>query len=435
MGIRRYRKVSAGLSNEANSAGDIEITPLRKPRVEVVLVDSPEGIFSALEPLQSGEGYLAVDAERASGFRYAQSAYLIQLHRRGTPVYLIDPQAALTDEPARVALATFMREQVWILHASTQDLPCLKELGLSPRALFDTELGSRLVGLPRVGLGAVVEHYLHLGLAKEHSAVDWSTRPLPEAWLDYAALDVEVLPDLANELEADLRERGKADIAAAEFAHLLGFEPKEKKPDKWRSTTGAHEIKTQRGLAIVRELWEARENLARKLDVSPGRLIPDASIAAAAKLMPRTKSELAGERTFNGRASRTYLDTWWNAIQLGSNTNDLPPLKLPHTGIPNHRIWSTRFPEADARLKAARPVVQAIADELELPVENLLTPDYLRQLCWTFPELGDKSTADFLGELGARSWQIEAVAQPLAEALANVSVGERAESADQQPAG
>ena len=419
------------MSNEATPAGGIEITPLKKPRVEVILVESPEGVFEMLSRLEPGEGSLAVDAERASGFRYAQSAYLIQLHRRGTPVFLVDPQAALADESARQALAAFMREQVWILHASTQDLPCLKELGLAPKALFDTELGSRLVGLPRVGLGAVVEHYLHLGLAKEHSAVDWSTRPLPEAWLDYAALDVEVLPDLADELEADLRERGKAEIAAAEFEHLLGFEPKEKKPDKWRSTTGAHEIKTQRGLAIVRELWEARENLARKLDVSPGRLIPDASITAAAKLMPRSKSELAGERTFNGRASRTYLDTWWNAIQLGTNTNDLPPLKLPHTGIPNHRIWSSRFPEADARLKAARPVVQAVADELELPVENLLTPDYLRQLCWIFPELGEKTVAEFLSELGARSWQIQAVAAPLHEALSNVSLDERAESADQ----
>lgn len=419
------------MSNEATPAGGIEITPLKKPRVEVILVESPEGVFEMLSRLEPGEGSLAVDAERASGFRYAQSAYLIQLHRRGTPVFLVDPQAALADESARQALAAFMREQVWILHASTQDLPCLKELGLAPKALFDTELGSRLVGLPRVGLGAVVEHYLHLGLAKEHSAVDWSTRPLPEAWLDYAALDVEVLPDLADELETDLRERGKAEIAAAEFEHLLGFEPKEKKPDKWRSTTGAHEIKTQRGLAIVRELWEARENLARKLDVSPGRLIPDASITAAAKLMPRSKSELAGERTFNGRASRTYLDTWWNAIQLGSNTNDLPPLKLPHTGIPNHRIWPSRFPDADARLKAARPVVQAIADDSELPVENLLTPDYLRQLCWSFPELGDKTVAEFLGELGARTWQIQAVAAPLHEALSNVSLDERAESADQ----
>jgi ribonuclease D len=140
---------------------------------------------------------------------------------------------------------------------------------------------------------------------------------------------------------------------------------------------------------------------------------------------------LAGERTFNGRASRTYLDTWWNAIQLGSNTNDLPPLKLPHTGIPNHRIWPSRFPDADARLKAARPVVQAIADDSELPVENLLTPDYLRQLCWSFPELGDKTVAEFLGELGARTWQIQAVAAPLHEALSNVSLDERAESADQ----
>ena len=84
---------------------------------------------------------------------------------------------------------------------------------------------------------------------------------------------------------------------------------------------------------------------------------------------------------------------------------------------------------------ASRGIGQAIADELELPVENLLTPDYLRQLCWSFPELGDKTVAEFLGELGARTWKIQAVAAPLNEALANVNLDEREESADQSPAG
>src|SRR5665811_474404 len=81
----------------------------------------------------------------------------------------------------------------WILHAASQDLPCLSELGMWPDKLFDTELAARLSGLPRVGLAAVIENLLGLGLAKEHSAVDWSTRPLPQSWLGYAALDVEVL--------------------------------------------------------------------------------------------------------------------------------------------------------------------------------------------------------------------------------------------------
>jgi len=386
-------------------------TPLNSARNPVVYVDSLELLRSVVAELDAkGSGPLAVDAERASGFRYSQAAYLIQLHRRGSLVALIDPQAALQEDAAKAELRDFMAKHTWILHASTQDLPCLNELGLEPPALIDTELGSRLVGLPRVGLGAVVEHYLGLKLAKEHSAVDWSTRPLNQDWLVYAALDVDVLPDLADRLIAHLQANGKLEIAQQEFAHLVRFRPKEKKQDRWRGTTGAHDIKNQRGLAIMRELWNAREALAQKLDVAPGRLIPDASISVAAKSTYRSKSELIGDRGFHGRASRTYIDTWWAAIQAGTNTNDLPPLKLPHTGIPNHRLWSSKWPLAAERLKLAREHMAKIAERMQMPVENLLTPDFLRQLCFSFDEIGTDAIEPFLRELGARDWQIALLA-------------------------
>lgn len=422
------------MSEQAEAEQQIAAQPLNAPRVAVHLIEDLSSLQAAIAELSQGEGALAVDAERASGFKYSQAAYLVQLHRRGAGIYLIDPQSALVSEEAKKLLSDFMNGLTWILHASTQDLPCLNELGLYPAALIDTELGSRLAGLPRVGLGAVVEQFLGLKLAKEHSAADWSTRPLPKDWLDYAALDVDVLPDLADELMNELRQLGKENIAAAEFANLLRFVPKEKKTDRWRATSGAHELKSQRGLAIVRELWIARESLAQRLDVSPGRLIPDASISAAAKLSPRTKSELAGERTFHGRASRTYIDIWWAAIQTGMNTNDLPPLKVPHTGIPNHRIWSNKFPEADARLKAVRPVIAELSEQLSIPAENILTPDYLRQLCWSYPQL-EVSVAEFLLELGARQWQVDIVADKLKTALDEAASHDAREArANQQPA-
>lgn len=403
--------------NDAPQAVD-----LRKPRSEVRLIESTDQVADMLADLRRGSGALAVDAERASGFRYSQAAFLLQLHRRGSAIYLIDPQSTFTDEASRFNLAAFMTEMPWILHASTQDLPCLNELGLRPTALIDTELGSRILGLPRVGLGAVVEHFLGLKLAKEHSAVDWSTRPLPADWLDYAALDVDVLPDLAEHLQHALEANHKWDFAQQEFAHLTGFRPKEKQPDRWRGTTGAHEIKSQRGLAVVRELWNARESLAMKLDVSPGRLVPDASISAVAKILPRSKSELASERSFHGRASRTYLDIWWTALQTGLATHDLPALKLPQTGIPNHRSWPNRFPEAEARLKAVRPVVAALVEELAIPAENLLTPDYLRSLCWNFDAWNEDQIDAHLASLGARPWQREKLVSALHAALSAETV-------------
>ena len=110
----------------------------------------------------------------------------------------------------------------WVLHAANQDLPCLAEIGLVPTRIFDTELAARLAGLPRVGLGAVVESLLGFSLVKGHSAADWSTRPLPEEWLVYAALDVEVLVDLRDALAAILEEQGKTEWARQEFEAILG---------------------------------------------------------------------------------------------------------------------------------------------------------------------------------------------------------------------
>lgn len=410
-----------------------EVTPLpllASPRAEVFLVETAEELEEAVQTLGSGRGPFAVDAERASGFKYSQRAYLIQVYRQGSPIYLIDPAAiapTIDVEPFK-ELAAVMSTAPWILHAASQDIPCLREVGLVATELFDTELGSRIAGLERVGLGAVTEALLGVRLAKEHSAVDWSTRPLAEDWLNYAALDVDVLFELWAAVEAVLKERGKFDWAVQEFAATLAAQPKASKVDKWRGMTGLHEVKDPKKLAIARELWQARENLALKLDVSPGRLIPDSSIVNVTKETPKSKPQLAGNRSFVGRASRSYLDTWWKAIEDGANSRDLPPLKLPMVGIPNHRIWPSRFPDADRRLKIVRPLIAEIAEKHLIPAENVLTPDFLRTLCFEPPALELEVIQNALTELGARPWQIELTAQSILDGFVAALVEPEASS-------
>jgi len=397
-----------------NSSDDEVVLPLRAVSLaDVYYVDSETELAGALENLKTGTGPLAIDAERASGFRYGNKAYLIQLHREGSDVFLIDP-IPLYETANWKDLVVFCNSLTWILHAATQDLGCLAELELKPAALIDTELGSRLLGLPRVGLGAACEQLLGFRLAKEHSAADWSIRPLPDAWLNYAALDVDVLPALAKSLMSELGKVGKLDLVEQEFANLLTFKPKFHGPDRWRSMTGLHAVKDQQKLAAARELWKAREALAEKLDVSPGRLVPDASLVALADSGITAKPQMATLKTFTGRASRTYLDIWWDAYATGLQSTDLPPSRLPATGIPNHRSWANRFPEADARLQILKPVIAEIANELELPVENLLQPDLLRTVAW----LPAEDISQQLSELGARKWQVEAVSERLSGALA-----------------
>lgn len=395
-------------------------TPLTKSRRPWKFIQNEDELAHAISELRKFQGPFGVDAERASGFRYTQRAYLIQINRKDSDIYLIDPVAispAISGEKF-ADLADLLKQDAWILHAATQDLSCLAELGLKPVKIIDTELGSRIAGLPRVGLGSVVAHFLNLKLAKEHSAVDWSTRPLHQDWLEYAALDVDVLHDLSEALLAELESQNKSEFAGQEFDNLLSFKPKEENPDKWRGISGLHEVRDQKGLAIARALWQAREALAIKLDVAPGRLIPDLSISHVAKNQTKSRPELASDRAFSGRASRSYLDTWWQAIEVGRNTNDLPALRLPTTGLPNHRIWQSKFPAAYKRLASCRDVIARKTAELNIPAENLLTPDFLRQLCWDeLPKISAEQVRQRLLEIGARPWQADLLSVELAGAI------------------
>jgi len=381
---------------------------------EHTVIDTRAGYFAAVERIAAGEGPIAVDAERASGFRYSQRAYLIQVFRRGSGTFLLDPPAIGRFDELNEA----MHDDEWVLHAATQDLTCLREVGLDPSIIFDTELAARLLGMPRVGLGTVVEELLGIHLAKEHSAADWSTRPLPEPWLNYAALDVELLPDLRDAIAALLEEAGKLDIARQEFTDELVRDLTPVRHEPWRRLSGIHSIRGLRNLAVARELWLSRDALARELDTAPGRLVPDASLTAAAKAMPESKRALAALREFTGRASRTELDRWWAAIEAGRTTNDLPVLRGNGETLPPPRAWSDRNPEADGRLKAARAALTLVSEERAIPLENLLTPDTLRRVAWTPPaEITPESIGEALAAHGARPWQVEATAQVIAQSF------------------
>jgi ribonuclease D len=388
--------------------------PDATPAQPVEVIDSPEAYRRAVERIAAGSGPIAVDAERASGFRYSQRAYLIQLFRRGSGTVLLDPIAV----PDLTDLAEAMRGAEWVLHAASQDLPCLLEVGLVPDRVFDTELGARLLGFERVGLGAVVERLLGLHLAKEHSAADWSTRPLPTPWLVYAALDVELLLDVRDREEELLVETGKTVLAEQEFEAVRTKEARPAPAEPWRRLSGVHTVRGTRNLAVARALWQARDAYAREIDAAPGRLVPDASLVAVARTPPASKRELAGMRSFSGRASRSEIDRWWAAVEEGLATDDLPAARVPSDALPPPRAWSDRNPEADKRLKAARPEVVAIAEAMSLPTENLLPPEALRRVAWAPPvPASPDAVGAALAEQGARPWQVVATAQAIADAF------------------
>jgi ribonuclease D len=415
------------MSGQTEPASDEpEPTPLAHPAdgVPEVSVTATQ-IGAAAKKLARGHGPFAVDAERASGFRYSNRAYLIQIRRAGSGTVLIVPVGAGEDPAALLRpVAEVLDDDEWILHAADPDQACLAEVGMWPKALYDTELAGRLAGFERVNLAAMVQRLLGLGLAKGHGAADWSKRPLPADWLNYAALDVEVLIELRGAIADVLADQHKGDWAAQEFNHLriTDFTTSTRR-DRWRRTSGIHKVRDRRGLAAVRELWTVRDRIAARRDIAPGRILPDSAIIAAAVADPTTVEELLALPVFGGPKQRRSAATWLAALAAARENPEPPDSVEPHNGPPPPSRWSRRRPEAAARLEAARAALGQLSEQVRVPTENLLSPDLLRRLCWDWDPATPEPAAAieaFLIAGDARPWQRELTVPLLAAALKTV---------------
>ena len=406
---------------EPADTAEPEATPLLTPADGVPpLSVTPFEIREAATLLASGHGPFAVDAERASGFRYSNRAYLVQIRREGAGSVLIDPVNHGADALTTLApIAEVLGTDEWVLHAADQDLPCLAEIGIRPTKLYDTELAGRLAGYDRVNLATMVERLLGLGLKKGHGAADWSKRPLPAEWLNYAALDVEVLVELRAAIDAVITEQGKSEWAAQEFEYLRTFEGAPTRRDRWRRTSGIHKIRDRRAMAAVRELWTTRDHIARRRDIAPGRILPDSAIISAATADPKTVQDLTALPVFGGSKQRRTAQVWLDALSRARDNDDQPDISEPQNGPPPASRWVRRKPEAAARLEAARAGLAELSDRVTVPAENLVTPEVVRRLCWDWQAAEDTEAAveAFLRDAQARPWQRELVVPVLAAAL------------------
>jgi len=409
------------------SEEEIVAVPLLQPSAGTPdIIDTEESFNNAIAQLAKGSGPFAVDAERASGFRYSARAYLIQIKRTDGGLHLIDPIAFGPGHQLFSDLNQLLNSDEVILHASTQDLPCLRELGINPSKLFDTELAGRIAGLPRVGLGPLLESIMGVLLAKEHSAADWSARPLPKEWLTYAALDVELLVELRNHMYTLLEDAKKLPWALEEFASILKAPAAPPRVDPWRRTSGMHKIKRRDQLAVIKSLWIARDAVAAKQDIAAGKLLNDSAIVELAIAVPTNKKEFEKCLRPLGLRARWLenLQLWLDSIAAAVSLpeDQWPTMRTNADTLPPIKLWRDKFPEKFAPLSHARAAIESIAQENQIPVENLITPEYVRRVCWK-PPVGATTTLSVpevekaLTELGARQWQIDLVAPALAAAL------------------
>ena len=377
------------------------------------LMAGAAAIRQAADRLAQGTGWCAVDTERASGFRYHNRVCLLQIRRAGAGTMLIDVESdpqATTDFIGRV-----LADTGWVVHAASTDLPYLEQLRLRPPQLFDTELAGRFLGFHRVNLAAMVEHYLGVRLRKNHGGEDWSRRPIPSEWLDYAALDVEYLLPLADAMRSELMQQHPKDTWVAEECDYLtrvyrGYSPT---PKSWEDLKGVHGLRTSKQLQVARWLWRVREKLARASDTAVSRLLPDKALVALATELPTTVPKVMRTPGYPPRLRRKAR-YWANQVDKALRTaQDRWPEPFP---IPTYRdtppsryTWSRYYPESFPKLTMVREELARVAAQVEIPVENMIQSSDTNEIVWRSQEL--KEVTDntelltLLQRLQIRPWQ------------------------------
>jgi ribonuclease D len=238
------------------------------------------------------------------------------------------------------------------------------------------------------------------------------------------------LIDLRDQIEIALADSKKLDWAKAEFEASLKVELLKPRLDPWRRTSGMHQIKSRFELAIIRELWNARDEIAKRIDLAPGRLLNDSVIVEIAKHKPQNREELLLLPLVKQRVKHevqiSHIPDWLSALYRVYKSLDStwPEMRARGDALPAPRIWREKFPIANAQLMHARIYLAEISTEYSIPVENLITPEIIKRLLFNegreqvFADTA-KSRAEIesaLAGLGARKWQIELVTPALARA-------------------
>lgn len=385
------------------------------------IIETAAELNAAVAKIAAGTGRIGMDAERASGFRYSSRAYLVQLQRAGAGIFLIDP----TNISDFSEFTKIVNAAPWILHSATQDLDCLRELGFIPSSLHDTEVAAKLLGKPRVGLAALLETELGIRLEKEHSAADWSQRPLPIDWLNYAALDVEFLNPLVEIQIAELDSMERTEWAKEEFDYLAAWQKPTPKTDLWRRTSGLHQIRNPRGQAVVRELWQVRDQIAAERDKAPGRIFNDAVIIEAAKFEFQSAKQIFHSPLLRNRSHKAHADLIWETITKvkALPESELPPKPPKSLTPPPPKAWAEKFPASAVRWDLIRPRLNELADSLGLSPEVLVSPEPIRKLCFDpgTALLSAQNLQDFLQAENVRNWQINLIEPAILTATKELS--------------
>jgi ribonuclease D len=370
----------------------------------VALIENAPQLDELLSRLRT-EPLLAMDTEAASFHRYRDRVYLLQTSSRSETA-VVDPLAVGLAEFADL----FADPAIEIVfHDADYDLRLLdREYGLRTTNIFDTRIAAQLLNEPGVGLAALLEKYLGVRLDKRFQRADWSTRPLSQGMLEYAAADTRHLPELRDILRRQLEERGRLSWAMEEFGLLEGtrYSPPDEEEPAYLRMKGAKALRG-RSLAVLRELHAWREDVAQRADKATFRILNNDPMLAMARTPPTTMEELKAIPGVGADQAERRGREILSAVQRGL---ELPDADLPRVPRAPRRAHD---PAVEARLERLKVVRNRLAIELELAPGVLCPNGTLEGVARANPRGVEELAATTI----LRRWQLSAIGGELLEAL------------------
>ncbi|MFN8372072.1 MAG: HRDC domain-containing protein [Anaerolineae bacterium] len=281
----------------------------------------------------SQESLLGIDTESNSMYAYRERVCLVQLSTRHAD-YIIDPLASVNMELLAPLMANPNIEKVF--HAAEYDFICLtRDFGYTFVNVFDTMVAARVCGEKNIGLGSLLTQYCAVEVDKSHQRDDGGQRPLSPDSLRYAQMDTHYLPLLRDILLSRLEAFKRVDEAREAFTDLCHVELPDREFDPegyWR--IGVPNELTRREMAILRELYLLREEIAQRRDLPAFKVFSNKSMVAIVREMPKNLDQLMTVEGMSPSLARRYGAYVFEAVERGKRAK-LPPQPQPPVTDPD----------------------------------------------------------------------------------------------------
>ncbi|UCC26479.1 MAG: HRDC domain-containing protein [Gemmatimonadales bacterium] len=371
-------------------------------------IDSPDRARDAVGEL-GREPSLALDCEAAGFHRYSDRLCLVQI---STPA-----GRDLIFDPLRVDLSDLLRPLLedpgrrLVMHGGDYDFRLLdRDLGIRPRGLFDTQVAASLLGLPGLGLAALLEEHFEVRLSKKYQRADWAKRPLERGMLEYAAADTRYLHPLSARLADALEDTGRLEWAEEECRAMEEIRWVEDQPEDPVVRVKAARRMSPREVERLRTALDWRDEIARGQDRAPFRVSPDAALVDVAVSPPASVHELSARKGMNSRVVQSWGQDLVTRLREIDEKDDSALRGYPP---PTRRGPGRPAPEVEELAEVLKRERNRTAEELGLDRGVLLSNNLLLEIVRAAPASRD----ELLGVEGVRQWQVEVLGDRLLSAL------------------